>query len=75
MRIYLEVYLPFRGERIWRGDQEVPDGITPDALLDHLELDRNLGLTVIVDGRWIPPDQPITGHEVAVLRQSEGGEG
>lgn len=73
MRIWLEVYQPYRGERIWRGWEEVPDGITPDALIDLLGLEGKNGLTVIVDGRWVDPEKAITGQEVAVLLQSEGG--
>lgn len=74
MRIWLEVYLPFRGARIWKGEEEVPDGITPAALLAHLGLDGYPELAVIVNGRYHPDYAPIPpGAEVAILRRSEGG--
>jgi sulfur carrier protein ThiS len=71
--IKLEVYLPFRGRRLWRGDQEVATGLTVG------ELPAAIGLTapelaVLVGGRHVPPEtllQP--GDEVAILRQAEGG--
>lgn len=73
MRIRLEVYLPFRGERIWRGDEEVPEGITPAGLLEHLGL-AEPDLAVLVDGRFAPADRPLReGAEVAILRRAEGG--
>ncbi|MCG0239474.1 MAG: MoaD/ThiS family protein [Bacillota bacterium] len=74
MRIQLEVYLEFRGQRVWKGEEEVPPGITPAGLLAHLGLDGRPDLAVIVDGRYWPETDPIPeGAEVAVLRRSEGG--
>lgn len=76
MQIRLEVYLTFRGERIYKGQEEVPDQITPEQLLRHLQLDHHAELAVLVDGRYHPEDQPIPpGAEVAILRRSEGGSG
>lgn len=73
MRVRLEVYLPFRGERIWRGEEEVPDGTTPAGLLDRLGLVEP-DLAVLVNGRYFPLDRPLEdGAEVAVLRRAEGG--
>lgn len=74
MQIRLEVYLEFRGQRVWKGVEEVPEGITPAGLLEHLGLAAHLDLAVIVEGRYWADDKPIPeGAEVAVLRRSEGG--
>lgn len=74
MRIRLEVYLPFRDQRIYRADEEVPADITPIRLLAHLGMEHHPELAVLVDGRYHPDDQPIhPGAEVAILRRSEGG--
>ncbi|BDG61080.1 MoaD/ThiS family protein [Caldinitratiruptor microaerophilus] len=73
MRIRLEVYLPFRGERIWRGEEDVPDGTTPAGLLERLGL-KEPDLALLVNGRYVPPDRPLEdGAEVAILRRAEGG--
>ncbi len=74
MQIQLEVYLTFRGQRIWKGTEEVPDGISPAALLRHLELDHHPELAVIVNGRHHDDDAALaSGDEVAVLRRADGG--
>lgn len=74
MLIHLEVYLTFRGERIWKGTEEVPEGISPVALVRHLGLDDHPELAVIVNGRHYDDDQALApGDEVAILRRSDGG--
>lgn len=74
MQIRLEVYLTFRGQRIWKGTEEVPEGTTPERLLRLLGLDGHPELAVIVNGRHHEEDAPLApGDEVAVLRRSDGG--
>jgi sulfur carrier protein ThiS len=69
----LEVYLPFRGSRMWRGVHTVPAGTTADGLLASLQLGEP-DLAVLVNGRRMPPDTVLQpGDEVAVLRHAEGG--
>ena len=73
LTIQLEVYLPFRGRRLWRGDEQVPDGMTAGLLPAFLGLTEP-ELAVLVNGRYVPPETPLrAGDEVAVLRQAEGG--
>ena len=73
LSIRLEVYLPFRGRRMWRGTEEVPAGTTLAALLDALALPEP-DLAILLNGRHRPPETLLSdGDEVAVLRQSEGG--
>jgi sulfur carrier protein ThiS len=73
LTIHLEVYLPFRDQRLWRGDETVPDGMTAGALPALLGLSEP-ELAVLVNGRYVPPETPLrTGDAVAVLRQAEGG--
>lgn len=71
--IRLEVYLPFRGQRIWRGDEPISPGMTVGALRARLSLPEP-ELAVLVNGRNAPDDTVLApGDEVAVLRQAEGG--
>lgn len=71
--IRLEVYLPFRGQRIWRGAEAVPVGMTAGELAAYLGLTEP-ELAVLVNGRHLDEATPLrTGDEVAVLRQAEGG--
>jgi sulfur carrier protein ThiS len=71
--IRLEVYLPYRGARIWRGAETVPAGTTLGALVERLAL-REPELAALLNGRHAPADSVLSeGDEVAVLRQAEGG--
>jgi sulfur carrier protein ThiS len=73
LTIHLEVYLPFRGRRLWRGGEQVPDGTTAGALPALLGLTEP-ELAVLVNGRYVLPETQLRGgDEVAVLRQAEGG--
>lgn len=73
LSIRLEIYLPFRGRRMWRGTEEVASGTTLGALLTALALPEP-DLAILLNGRHRPPDTPLSdGNEVAILRQSEGG--
>lgn len=75
MQICLEVYLNFRGRRIWKGTEEVPDGTTPAQLLRLLGLDDQPELAVIVNGRHHDDHAPLApGDEVAILRRADGGQ-
>lgn len=72
--IRLEVYLPFRGRSVWKGDEAVPTPATATTLLGHLGLDGHPELSVIINGRLWPEDSPLAdGDHVAVLRAAEGG--
>lgn len=74
MPVRLEVYVPFRGRRVWKSEEQVPAGVSPATLLRSLGLESAGDLTVLVNGRYHAADQPIPpGAEVAVLRRSEGG--
>lgn len=71
--IRLEVYVPFRGQRLWRGEERIPTGTTAGALISLLGLTEP-ELAVLVNGRNLPAETILhTGDEVAVLRQAEGG--
>lgn len=71
--IRLEVYVPFRGQRIWRGEERVPQGLTAGALPGCLGLSEP-ELAVLVNGRHVADDAALqNGDEVAVLRRAEGG--
>lgn len=71
--IRLEVYLPFRGKRMWRGDEQIAPGTTVGALTAALAI-AEPELAVLVNGRRLPDDTQLQpGDEVAILRQSEGG--
>lgn len=71
--IRLEVYLPFRGKRRWRGEERVPAGTPAGALPALLGLSEP-ELAVLVNGRYRDESTPLAeGDEVAVLRQAEGG--
>jgi|GEM_PF-2280955 len=71
--IRLEVYLPFRGRRLWRGEEAVPPGTTVDALLEGLHV-QEPELAVVVNGRRAASSTVLQGgDEVAILRQVEGG--
>jgi len=73
--IKLEVYLPFRGHRIWRGDEEIVAGLTAGDLPASVGLSAP-ELAVLVGGRNVAEDTPLQeGDEVAILRQAEGGSG
>lgn len=73
LSIRLEVYLPFRGRRSWKGLEQVAAGTTPGALLERLALGEP-ELAVLVNGRNVPADHPLNdGDEVAILRHAEGG--
>ncbi|MDF2630283.1 MAG: hypothetical protein K0R39_4114 [Symbiobacteriaceae bacterium] len=73
LSIRLEVYLPFRGRRMWRGLEEVAAGTTLGGLLTGLALPES-DLATLLNGRYRPPDILLAeGDEVAILRQSEGG--
>lgn len=71
--IHLEVFLPFRGRRTWRGEEEVPAGTTAGALPGLLGLDLP-ELAVLVGGRHVADETPLTpGDEVIIIPRSEGG--
>lgn len=71
--IRLEVYLPFRGRRVWRGEETVPAGLTAGQLTACLGLTEP-ELTVLVGGRHVAEGTELrSGDEVAVLRHAEGG--
>lgn len=71
--IRLEVYLPFRGQRIWRGDEEIAAGITVADLRSALAVGEP-ELAVLVNGRHANDEVVLSANdEVAILRQSEGG--
>ena len=73
LSIRLEVYLPFRGRRMWRGMEEVAAGTSLATLAAALDL-REPELAILLNGRHRPPDTLLAdGDEVAILRQSEGG--
>lgn len=73
IRIRLEVYLPFRGHRIWRGEEQISAGTTLEALMQTLAIGEG-ELAVLVNGRHVDPATLLrAGDEVAVLRQAEGG--
>ena len=73
MTIQLEVYLPFRGKSMWRGEESVPAGTTVSTLLAELGIGEP-ELTVLVGGRYAPADRVLeSGNKVTVLRQIEGG--
>jgi len=73
LTIRLEVYLPFRGQRIWRGAQQVAAGTTVADLIATLGLTEP-ELAVLMNGRHAPEQTVLAnGDEVAVLRHSEGG--
>lgn len=73
VRIRLEVYLPFRGQRRWSGEEEIPPGMTVGQLPSHLGI-REPDLAVLVGGRYAQTSQLLRdGDQVAVLRQAEGG--
>lgn len=71
--VRLEVYLPFRGQRTWRGAEHLAPGMTAGVLPAELGLDEP-DLAVLVNGRHVPDEtllQP--DDDVAVLRRAEGG--
>lgn len=71
--IRLEVYLPFRGRRLWRGEEAVPEGLTAGQVTAHLGLTEP-ELAVLVNGRHVEDATVLEpGDEVAVLRRAEGG--
>lgn len=71
--IRLEVYVSFRGQRTWRGEEAVPTGLTAGRLAEHLGLTEP-ELAVLVNGRNVDDDTVLQpADEVAVLRQAEGG--
>lgn len=73
LTIRLEVYVPFRGRRIWRGEERVAMGTTVAQLLQALGLGEP-ELSVLVGGRLVSPGTALRqGDAVAVLRQAEGG--
>jgi sulfur carrier protein ThiS len=73
LTIRLEVYLPFRGRRTWRGEEPVAPGTTVGVLMAALAVGEP-DLTVLVNGRHAGPDRLLqAGDEVAVLRHAEGG--
>lgn len=73
IEIRLEVYLPFRGNRIWRGAEQVRQGTRVGDLIELLQLTEP-ELAVLVNGRNVPENRLLEqGDEVAVLRQAEGG--
>ncbi|HWI51816.1 MAG TPA: MoaD/ThiS family protein [Symbiobacteriaceae bacterium] len=73
LTIRLEVYLPFRGQRIWRGEERVAAGSTVAELIAALSL-AEPDLAVLMNGRHAPDQTVLSdGDEVAVLRHSEGG--
>jgi sulfur carrier protein ThiS len=72
--IRLEVYLPFRGRSVWKGEEAVPAPATAATVLSHLGLDGHPELSVIINGRLWPEDTLLVdGDQVAVLRAAEGG--
>ena len=71
--ISLEVYLPFRGQRRWEGEEVVPPGTRSGDLCTLLGLTEP-ELVVLVNGRYAGEERSLAeGDQVAVLRQSEGG--
>lgn len=75
MELHLQIYLPFRGKRIWKGTLDVPDDSTPGSLIRHLGLEIHPELTVLVNGRYRGDGHPLEpDDQVAILRQAEGGD-
>lgn len=73
LTIRLEVFLPFRGRKVWRGTEAVPSGTTAEGVLAWLSLGEP-DLAVLVNGRGVPGGTVLReGDEVAVLRRAEGG--
>lgn len=71
--LQLEVYLPFRGQRRWSGQEEVPAGTTAGGLPGLLGLTEP-ELTVLVNGRYAGPERVLEdGDQVVILRPAEGG--
>ncbi len=71
--VQLEVYLPFRGRRTWRGEEHLPAGMTAGGLPAHLGLGEP-DLAVLVNGRHVPDETVLQPNDdVAVLRRAEGG--
>ncbi|HEY3367658.1 MAG TPA: MoaD/ThiS family protein [Symbiobacteriaceae bacterium] len=74
LSIHLEVYLRFRGQAPWRGDERLPEGTTAADLPRVLGISEP-GLAILVNGRNVPESAILrAGDEVAVLRQAEGGD-
>lgn len=72
--IQLQVYLPFRGRTVWKGEEAVPTPATAETLLSHLGLYGQPELSVIINGRLWPEDTLLADNDqVAVLRAAEGG--
>lgn len=72
--IRLEVYVPFRGRRIWRSEEAIPAGTTAGAVITVLGISEP-DLAVLVNGRNVGDETLLSqGDEVAILRQAEGGE-
>ena len=71
--IRLEVFLPFRGRRTWRGEEEVPGGTTAGALPTFLGLELP-ELAVLVGGRHVAEETLLqAGDDVVVIPRAEGG--
>jgi len=71
--IRLEVYLPFRGRRTWKGEERLAAALTAGALPATLGLNEP-DLAVLVNGRHVPEETLLqSGDDVAVLRRAEGG--
>ena len=74
LSINLEVFLSFRGQRMWRGEDQLPVGTTVEALLSRLALGEP-ELAVLVNGRRAESHQVLQpGDQVAILRQVDGGD-
>lgn len=74
LSVRLEVFLPFRGQRLWRGNEWLPEGTTAGTLLSLLGLEEP-ELAVLVNGCRADADQVLqSGDQVAILRQMDGGD-
>lgn len=72
--IDLEVFLPFRGQRMWQGQEAIPAGLRAGDLPAYLGIGHLPELVIIVDGRAGQDEKPIpAGAAVAILLQTEGG--
>lgn len=73
VRVHLEVWMPFRGKTSWKGEEEVPQGITLRRLQERLGL-TDPDVAGLVDGRYHAEDAPVpAGATVTFVHRHEGG--